>query len=120
VRGQRQRLPSLDEYTQRGITLENPPRVQVFELCRFLADDVRDLVLATAEERRMSVLPAMAQILQLEEWHHPNVVDPEERPSRSETFQQLAQVLATGDTDLYQPLQPPNTHWRNWPDGGSL
>jgi hypothetical protein len=120
LRGSEQTNPSLDEYEQRGIKLESPPRVQIFELCRYLAEVARDLVLATADERRMSVLPAMMQILQLEEWHQPNVVDPEERPSRSQTFQQLARVLATGNTEIYQPSQPPNTHWRNWPDGGSL
>jgi hypothetical protein len=120
LRGHGQPNPSLDEYAQRGITLESPPRVQIFELCRYLAEVARDSVLATQEERRMSVLPAMTQILQLEEWHHPNVVDREARPSRSQTFQQLARVLATGITELYQPSQPPNTHWRNWPDGGSL
>jgi hypothetical protein len=120
VRGQRQPIPAPEEYSLRGITLEDPPRVQSFELCRFLADVHRDLVLATVEERRFSILPTMPQILQLEEWHHPNVVDDTERPSRSQTFQQLAQVLATGDKRLYQPSQPPNTHWRNWPEGGTL
>src|SRR5438128_2131662 len=91
------------------------------------ADDVsrkrqvaREQVLATPDERRVSVLPEMEQILQLEEWHHPNVVDEEERPSGSETFQPLARVLATGDVSVYQPSQPPNTHWRNWPEGGRL
>ena len=85
------------EYAQRGVAVENPPRVRVFELCRFLADVARDSVLATAKERRISVSPDMKQILQLEEWHHPNVVDDDERPSGSETFQQLAQVLAAGN-----------------------
>jgi len=56
------------EYAQRGVAVENPPRVRVFELCRFLADVARDSVLATANERRVSVLPDMTQILQLEEW----------------------------------------------------
>jgi hypothetical protein len=68
----------------------------------------------------MSVLPEMMQILQLEEWHHPNVVDEKELPSVSETFQQLAQVLASGDVRAYRPKQAPNTHWRNWPEGGRL
>lgn len=120
ARGQRLAIPPPGQYAQRGIILEKPPRVQEFELCRFLAGEVRDLVLATPDERRMSILPSLVQIMQLEEWHHPNVVDSEERPSRSETFQQLAQVLATGDVDLYRPSQPPNTHWSNWPEGGSL
>ena len=120
IRGQRQSIPSTDEYAQRGIMLENPRRVQVFELCRYFADAARETVLATPQERRISVLPEMTQILQLEEWHHPNVVEEVDRPSGSETFQQLAQVLATGNVALYQPSRLPNTHWRNWPDGGLL
>jgi hypothetical protein len=120
VRDQAISLPSLADYVRHGIELEQEPRVQVFELCRFLGDVMREQVLATPEERRVSVFPEMELILQLEEWHHPNVVDDDERPSGSETFQQLAQVLVTGDVSLYQPSRPPNTHWRNWPEGGSL
>lgn len=113
-------LPPLDSYGRCGIKLERPPQVRVFELCRLLADLERESVLATAEERRISVLPEMTQILQIEEWHHPNVIEEKDRPSGSETFRQLAQVLVTGDAELYRPSRPPNTHWRNWPDGGTL
>lgn len=96
VRNRAIALPSVAEYARHGIELERPPRVQVFELCRFLAAVVREQVLATPEERRVSVPPEMDQVLQLEEWHHPNVVDDAKRPSGSEAFQQLARVLATG------------------------
>jgi len=120
VRKQARPLPRPDEYAPHGIELEQAPRVQVFELCRFLAATARADVLATPQEQRVSVLPEMGQILQLDEWHHPNVVDDEDRPSGSETFQQLAQVLATGDVRLYRPSQAPNTHWRNWPEAGRL
>jgi hypothetical protein len=120
VRGQAVPLPNADEYARYDIALEEAPRVRVYELCRYLAEIAREQVLATPAERRVSVLPEMEQILQLEEWHHPNVVDEKQRPSGSETFRQLAQVLATGDVRLYQPPQAPNTHWKNWPDGGSL
>jgi uncharacterized protein DUF7003 len=119
VRGQVLPLPPCDEYVRHGIELEQPPRVHVFELCRFLAAVAREQVLATPQERRVSVLPDMIQIMQLEEWHHPDLVN-DDRPSRSETFQQLAQVLATGDVGLYRPSLLPNTHWRNWPEGGRL
>jgi hypothetical protein len=118
VRKQPITLPHLSEYPRHGIELEASPRVHVFELCRFLADVARERVLAT-EEQRISVLPDMEAVLQLDEWHHPNLVE-DERPSRSESFQQLAQVLATGDVWLYRPSQQPNTHWRNWPEGGRL
>ncbi|MGC4767981.1 DUF7003 family protein [Micromonospora sp. DT44] len=42
------------------------------------------------------------------------------RPSRSETFRQIADALATGDRTLYAPKAQPNTHWSHWPESGSL
>jgi hypothetical protein len=120
VRQRSMSLPSLAEYSRHGIELEQAPRVAVFEFCRYLADVAREQVLATPEERRVNVRPELKQIIRLEEWHHPNVVDSDDRPSGSKTFRQLAQVLATGDVKLYRPFGGPNTHWRNWPDGGRL
>src|SRR5262249_15326018 len=57
VRNQAVALPSVTQYGRHGIELEHAPWVQVFELCRFLADIARDQVLATANERRVSVVP---------------------------------------------------------------
>ena len=42
------------------------------------------------------------------------------RPSSYETWQLLAKVIATGDTSVYKPTLPPNTHWKNWPVSGSM
>jgi hypothetical protein len=39
-------LPSVDEYGRHGIELEQAPGVQVFELCRYLANIAREQVLA--------------------------------------------------------------------------
>jgi hypothetical protein len=119
VRGRPIPLPPVDEYARHGIELEEAPRVQVFELCRYLAAVARDQVLATPDERRVSVHPEMNQLLQLDEWHHPDLVAGE-RPSGSETFRQFARVLDTGYVTHYRPTQPPNTHWRHWPEGGRL
>ena len=119
VREERIPLPSAAEFDKCGIALEEPPRIQVFELCRLLADRARDEVLATPNERRVSILPEMEEILLLDCWHHPNLVE-DERPSQSETFLQLADVLVTGDVSQYRPTMEPNTHWRNWPEGGRL
>lgn len=112
-------LPAFSEYASHGIELTDSPRVRVFELCRYLAYMQREKVLATVDERRISVRPEMKQILQLEEWHHPDLLE-NERPSTSVTFQQIASVLASGDSSKYQPNEPPNTHWSNWPEGGTL
>jgi hypothetical protein len=119
VREKRLRLPSRSDYERHGITIKSP-RIHTFELCRYLAATVRDDVLATPSERWVSIRPEMDQLLQLEEWNHPNVVDKPQRPSGSQTFQQLAKVLETGDARHYAPTMAPNTHWRNWPEGGSL
>jgi hypothetical protein len=42
------------------------------------------------------------------------------RPSSYETWQLLAKVIATGDPSIYKPTLKPNTHWKNWPESGSL
>ena len=42
------------------------------------------------------------------------------RPSSYETWQLLAKVIATGDPSLYKPTLKPNSHWKNWPESGSL
>lgn len=119
VRGTAVPLPRLAEYAKHGIVLEDTPRVCVFELCRYLAAVERERVLATPKERRVSVLPEMKQLLALDEWHHPDLVN-DERPGESETFWHLAKVLSTGDVSEYHSTTPPNTHWRNWPEGGTL
>ena len=114
LRGRTVKLPSLVEYGQHAIELEDPPRVRVFELCRFLADIDRESVLSNPAERRVSLSPEMKHILQLEEWNHPNIAEGEV-PSESRTFQQLAQVLITGDCYRYRPSQLPNTIGRTGP-----
>ncbi|HEY3357421.1 MAG TPA: hypothetical protein VGQ83_29490 [Polyangia bacterium] len=120
LRGRPVRVPRPEEYGDLGIALECAPRVQVFELCRYVAATARDDVLATAQERRGNVPPSLRQILQLEEWNHPDVVCDDKRPSGSTTFQQIARVLETGDVRHLQPVAGPNTHWKNWPEGGRL
>lgn len=112
--------PTLADCSAHGIVPLDAAQLHTFELCRVLAVTHRDDVLATASERRVSVLPDMQQILQLEAWHHPDVVEDEHRPSNSPTFQQLAKVLVTGDVSHYRPTLEPNTHWENWPEGGTL
>ena len=118
LRGRTVQLPSRPDYEKLGIAVEEEePRV--FELCRFLAGQYRDDVLCTESERRVSVLPEMEQILLLDEWYHPDVVDAE-LPSQVSSFQQLADVLATRDITKYSPQDSPNTNWSHWPDGGIL
>jgi len=119
VRGHRVQLPALDDYGANGIRLEAPHQARTYELCRWLAATHRNLVLATPTERLVSVPPDLTQILELEEWRHPDLLAGE-LPSTADTFRALAEVLVTGDVSRYRAVDPPNTHWSNWPAGGTL
>lgn len=120
LRGQRQALPSLADYKEAGVALENTSRPQVYELCRALAHSRREEVLATPNEREANVPEDVVCLLVLDEWYHPDVVDPSALPSSNTTFQQLAIVLESGDPAAYCPAVQPNSHWSNWPEGGAL
>lgn len=119
IRGSSYPLPTSDKYAQAGVPLQSPPEAQTFELCRYLATVAPDSVLATPQERRQCVPPELAEILVLDEWCHPDLIN-EERPSDSPTFKALANVLSTGDAQLYAPVELSNTNWSNWPEGGIL
>ncbi|MGV3660223.1 MAG: DUF7003 family protein [Prosthecobacter sp.] len=119
LRAQPITVPSLVEYAGKGIVLESADQAHVFEFCRWVAGERRSDVLATDEEQRWHVPADLVKILELDEWHHPDLVN-DELPSQTETFQQLAQVLVEGDVTLYKPTKPANTHWKHWPEGGTL
>ena len=112
-------LPNADEFADYDIELSEAPRILIFELCRLLAAKHRDLVLATPEERRVSVPEELTEVLVLDEWRHPDLLSGE-RPSTTETFVQFADVLASGNVAKYAPSAEPNAHWRFWLGGGTL
>lgn len=101
-----------------GIVLEEPPAISCAELLRALVPEHRDLLLASEDELRQRV-PDLPVLLRLDEWNHPDPAGGE-LPGESVTFRMLALVLASGDASRYRPPDPPNTHWRYWPEGGVL
>lgn len=130
----------------RAIIAAAAPDERPWELVRRLMPEHRDLVLATEEELRAWLPPDLPEVLRLDDWHHTdmtaqppsperdrqrrlhqmlaarssNPVPFETYPSDTETYRQLAAVMATGDPHAYQPTMAPNTHWSNWPEAGSL
>jgi hypothetical protein len=119
LRGRSWPLPARDAYATHGIELPADGPIRVFELSRYLAAVARDDVLATVAERRADVPGELTELMVLDDWHHPDVRCGQ-RPSASTTFQQLAAVLHSGELGLYRPTASPNTHWRHWPEGGTL
>jgi hypothetical protein len=118
LRGLDVSLPLPSEYQRQGIELEEDEPL-TFEFCRYLAGKYRELVLCTEEERRVNLPPDMELVLQLDEWGHPDISGGE-LPSSTVTFQQLAEVLESGNAGLFKNSGEKNTHWKNWPEGGTL
>ncbi|MEO0505722.1 MAG: hypothetical protein AAF090_06175 [Bacteroidota bacterium] len=108
-----------DYYLSKGIELEAMDKIFVWEFLRGLQPDYSDYFEATEEEIRDRIPKDLPKIMQLKEWFHPDCAD-SELPSNNETFRQIAKVLETGEKKHYQPTNPPNNHWKNWPDGGTL
>lgn len=79
-----------------------------------LLPEYRDLFLATDAEKLRRIPTDLPKFLQLEEWNHPRLMEERLKPSDSQTFQTLAGAIVSGDPSCYRPVQPPNTHWRNW------
>jgi len=61
----------------------------------------------------------MDLLLQLDDWEHPDISDGE-LPSSSEDLRQIANALAKGSFESFKASDKKNTHWRNWPEAGTL
>jgi hypothetical protein len=90
-----------------------------WEFMRGLIPEYSYLFWLTAEEISKKIPSDLPVFMTLDNWHHPDLVK-DEYPSDTETFQQLADVLVTGDKNLYNTNEINNTHWINWPTGGTL
>lgn len=87
-------------------------------LLRRLVPAHRDVLLADEVELRRRLPLDIPEVLRLEDWHQPDLF--ETKPSQSEVYGQLAEVLAYADPSKYRPREVPNTHWTHWPDSGGL
>jgi hypothetical protein len=103
----------------KGIKLIEPPKIDPAALLRSLVPEHRKLLLCTSDELNQRNPYGIPTVLVLDEWNHPDICG-EELPSHSETFQMLGTVIETGRIEAYQPTLPANTHWSNWPEGGTL
>ena len=76
-----------------------------------LLDKYREELLASEDEYRRLIPDGLTEVLRLDEWHHPDWDCP---PSQTETFPLIAEVLFTGNSNLYKPPTNPNTVWQLW------
>ena len=111
--------PSPGSLASKGIELLDPPAVDPPAVLRSLLPENRNALLASEDELAARNPKQLPFWFRLDEWNHPDLAD-DAMPSDSETFRMLADAIVAGDTSLYAPTLRPNTHWKNWPEGGSL
>lgn len=74
-----------------------------FDLMIHLVNKYRAKILATGTELSEIVPQELSQIIQLDNWHHPDVYNPNSEfsmPSRTKSMQMIAQVLVSGKPEL--------------------
>lgn len=111
--------PSIEALAAKGIKLIESPDIDPPAVLRSLLPEHRNLLLASDEELAERNPLGLPEWMRLDEWNHPDLAD-DVLPSQSETFIMLANCIATDHKAAYQPTLPPNTNWRNWPDGGTF
>lgn len=109
---------SKEHYQKKGIEFEFEDKITPWEFLRGLIPEHSDLFWHTRQEISSKIPIDLPEFMTLTNWHHPDLVM-SEKPSETETFQQLADVIITGNKDLYKKTELINTHWSNWPEGGS-
>ena len=108
-----------EKYSEAGIVLEDEEKIKAFEFLRLLDKLFHEKLIASDDEIKTRIPADIPKILELQNWHHPDLIN-DELPSQNETFIQIAKILETGNPGLYQASHEPNTHWVNWPEGGTL
>ena len=107
-----------EHYQKKYIELEFENKITPWEFLRGLVPEYSNLFWLTRQEISNKIPIDLPEFMTLTEWHHPDLIM-SEKPSETETFQQLADVIVTGNKSLYNTKELINTHWINWPEGGS-
>ena len=106
VRGRSIPLSELNVISHPDLFSEHEPNIAIA-----LLKNYREELLASEKEYGVFMPDGLTEVLRLDEWHHP---DWDCLPSQTESFPLIAEVLATGNPDLYKPPTNPNTDWRFW------
>lgn len=102
---------------ENGTMIVDKNDISLTALLRVLTPEYRDYFFLPDEAKQAEFLYPIPKILQLEQWYHPPYDEENtllEIPSKCETFQLIAKVIATCDPSEYKPTKKPNTHWSNW------
>lgn len=112
------------QYSLKGIeiNLEENPECQIDfpSLIRYLEGTRPDLFRASDKELTQNIPGDLPFLMKIDKWHHKTYTEfGGVKPSSYETFQMVAEIIMTGNTNKWVPTMKPNNNWRNWPKAGS-
>ena len=117
------------KYYKKGIQIfhyDNPKNLIDFQgLLRYLSSEHPALFKATDTELYTCIPDDLPKILVIDKFHFESYYNQLDyggpsgiKPSTYETFQQIADVLVTGNPKLLKPTLKPNNDWQSWPNAG--
>ena len=117
IRDKEIEIPNLiAEYKKYNIPLDIDGNLYVGAILRYLTETYPEVTRASNKEVKACIPERLTKIMTIDNWYHEiyskyEAINP---PSKSETYQMVADVLITGDTSMYKPSKKPNNHWSNW------
>ncbi|MDY6901299.1 MAG: hypothetical protein SWZ49_24970 [Cyanobacteriota bacterium] len=109
-----------EQFTINSSEIERNPHLSDyidFDLIIHLVNNYRTKILATKTEFTKIVPQELTQIIQLDNWHHPDVYNPNSEfsmPSKTKSMQMIAEVIVSGNPESYQPYEENNVDWQKW------
>ncbi|KAB2914980.1 MAG: hypothetical protein F9K23_12720 [Bacteroidetes bacterium] len=124
------------DYKDAGVNISDydANAIGVEAVARVIAYKHKTIFCATDQELYKSIPSNLDKILVLDEWYHidyqrfsnefhsesMNGDEDNDKPSSYETWQMIADVITSGNANLYKPTLKPNTHWSNYPESGTF
>lgn len=107
-----------DRYAERGITLESKNKIRPWEVLRYITPEYSKYLWISQEQ--LNVESRFKEEITLSRWEHPDGF--ETSLSDMKCFQYIAECLAENkpfQKELIETKES-NTHWSNWPMGGTF
>jgi hypothetical protein len=109
----------LKAYENAGVILQDPPRIEAFEVMRLSSVMYPGVFYATEEQVRSRICSDIPLVLRLYGWQHPDL-GAGETMSQSPSIRAVAGFMEAGGTGPFIDPGIDNVHWKNWPAGGNL
>lgn len=106
------------KYLAKGIELESKEKIRPWEVLRYITPEYSHLLWQTREQ--LAIPANYKEEITFSNWEHPDNIDT--NMSDMKSFQEIAKCLALNLPFEKEKIdtKDSNTHWSNWPDGGTL